>query len=352
MASDPTAAYRKQQGLAPITQSYDPIVVKWTQQAAAATGADPVVLLATAIQESGARRGAVGDNGSSFGPWQMHRGGALGSHSPAWANSYATALNRAKEFARLKVHGGVGAAAVQRPADRALYARGVESHLEQARAILGRQPALKATPATPGAAPQTKAAPAPALEGAAGLDAAGKQAFIQALYSDAPASDLASLVQQASETGARPAGGSRAVVSPAKAGAQPLKPATLTPGGGWAGSQGLATTLAKVGFANGLRVMSEKRDRRNTASGGVSDHWTGSKSSYAYDLSNGTKPTPQMDATAAQIAADLGALDQWKKQGSAGVLNVTRNGYRYQMLYRTDVGGNHYNHVHVGVRKV
>lgn len=215
MAADPTAAYRKQQGLGPITQSYDPIVVEWTKKAAAATGADPVVLLATAIQESGARRGAVGDQGTSFGPWQMHRGGALGSHDPAWANSYATALNRAQEFARLKVHGGLGAAAVQRPRDRALYAQGVESHLEQARRILGA-----AAPVPHAAAPdkvkQAAAGPAP-------MDAMSLQnrnLFIQAILNDAPVSDLLGLVQQ---------GGGQGVPSPVPSVSAPGKGAPKAP---------------------------------------------------------------------------------------------------------------------------
>jgi len=31
---------------------------------------------------------------------------------------------------------------------------------------------------------------------------------------------------------------------------------------------------------------------------------------------------------------------------------VRRNGYRIQVLYRTDVGGDHHNHIHVGVKKI
>lgn len=152
MAADPTAAYRRQQGMAPVTHSYDPKVVGWIVQAAQQTGADPAALLATSLQESGARRGAVGDNGTSFGPFQFHIGGALGNHTPAWANTYAPVLNRAQEFARLQVHGGVGAAAVQRPQDRALYAQGVNKYLAPAKAILAH---YQGQPATTPAAPRT-----------------------------------------------------------------------------------------------------------------------------------------------------------------------------------------------------
>lgn len=124
--------------MAAVTQSYDPTVVGWITRAAKTTGADPAALLATSIQESGARRGAVGDAGTSYGPFQFHRGGALGTHTPAWANSYPAVLNRAQEFSRLGVHGGAGAAAVQRPADRSLYATGVEANMGQAKAILAK----------------------------------------------------------------------------------------------------------------------------------------------------------------------------------------------------------------------
>lgn len=341
---DPTSAYRAQQGLSGLG-SVDPIVLDWTRRASAATGADAVALLATALQESGAQRGRVGDANTSYGPWQFHRGGALGSHNEAWANSYPAALNRAKEFARLKVHGGVGAAAVQRPASPGLYAQGVDSLLSRARELLGRS-----APVPAAAAPaRVKAAAAQPITDAP--SAAGRMALLQGLLADAPANDLISLVQQAGGQGA-PAPASPVVVStpgPGAPKANPItgKPMALTPGGGWGGSKALATDFARLGESLGLSIASEKRDRKNTASGGISDHWVGSKNAYAYDMSNGSRPTPQMDAFAAQAAAQLG-VKGWK----GGVLNVTRGGYRYQLLYRTNVGGNHFNHVHVGVRKV
>ena len=67
----------------------------------------------------------------------FHRGGALGNHSFAWASTYPAFLNRAQEFQRLGVHGGRGAAAVQRPADPAGYAAKIDALLPKARQILG-----------------------------------------------------------------------------------------------------------------------------------------------------------------------------------------------------------------------
>jgi hypothetical protein len=40
-------------------------------------GVDPRAALAVAMGEGGLRWGAVGDNGTSYGPFQLHVGGAL-----------------------------------------------------------------------------------------------------------------------------------------------------------------------------------------------------------------------------------------------------------------------------------
>jgi cell wall-associated NlpC family hydrolase len=123
----------------------DPRVIQNIRKAAQATGADPAALLAMSLTETGARTGpdVKGDNGTSFDWAQFHRGGALGNHSPAWAGSFDSYLNRAREFKRLGVHGGKGAAAVQRPADPAGYAVKVDRNLAQARSLLGNPaPAL------------------------------------------------------------------------------------------------------------------------------------------------------------------------------------------------------------------
>jgi hypothetical protein len=116
--------------------SYDPAVVDWIRQAAKQTGADPAWMLATSLVESGARRGAVGDQGTSFGPFQHHRGGALGSNSPEWANSIAAVQERARHFAKMRIRSGAGAASLQRPANPVGYATKVDSAYAQAVRIL------------------------------------------------------------------------------------------------------------------------------------------------------------------------------------------------------------------------
>lgn len=129
----------------------DPNVIASIRKAAQATGADPAALLATSLTESGARKGIVGDNGTSFGAFQFHVGGALGKHSPTWADSYQAYLNRAQEFQRLGVHGGKGAAAVQRPADAAGYAVKVDANLAKARELLNEHATIAAVAPKPAA---------------------------------------------------------------------------------------------------------------------------------------------------------------------------------------------------------
>lgn len=71
-------------------------------------GLDPSAVLAVANVEGGFQ-GAVGDQGTSFGPFQLHKGGALPqvANPQAWANSpqgIAYALNQIAKVARGK-HG-------------------------------------------------------------------------------------------------------------------------------------------------------------------------------------------------------------------------------------------------------
>jgi hypothetical protein len=76
-----------------------------------------------------------------------------------------------------------------------------------------------------------------------------------------------------------------------------------------------------------------------TSSGYISDHtWGG-----AVDLSNGGAPTPQMDAAWRWFAEVLGG------GAPAGFVENFSGGAIKQMLYRTNIGGNHFNHIHIAL---
>jgi len=94
-----------------------------------------------------------------------------------------------------------------------------------------------------------------------------------------------------------------------------------------------------------VRPSSTKRSTRDTSTGGVSDHWVGCQECYAIDNAGSVS---QMDMAARAIISRLGG----HYQGGELVYNVERNGFRIQVLYRTYTGGNHFDHIHVGVRKV
>lgn len=121
----------------------------------------------------------------------------------------------------------------------------------------------------------------------------------------------------------------------------------LRPGGKYAGTAKLLAPFEDVAGGIGLTKTSGKRATVNTASGNVSDHFEGNKLADAGDFGG---PVNKMDAYAKRLQEELGFRD-WK-----GVQNVTKqigdHVYRFQMLYRTNVGGDHFNHVHLGIKRV
>jgi hypothetical protein len=75
-------------------------------------GLDPRAVAAISMNESGGRFGAVGDGGTSFGPWQLHVGGALPrGKGAAWANSLPGVLYALRQMS------ASGARRFERPAD-------------------------------------------------------------------------------------------------------------------------------------------------------------------------------------------------------------------------------------------
>lgn len=88
-------------------------------------GVDARAALAVARTEGGLRTGAVGDQGTSYGPFQLHVGGALPrGKGAAWANSPAGIEYAIRQMAAAGARGLTGQAAInaivrnfERPAD-------------------------------------------------------------------------------------------------------------------------------------------------------------------------------------------------------------------------------------------
>lgn len=94
-------------------------------------GVNARLAVADSYHESGLSDAATGDNGSSFGLFQLHRGGELGSNTEAWARDPINNATRALTvFAANKdkySDPGQLAAASERPANQPAYAAAVDA---------------------------------------------------------------------------------------------------------------------------------------------------------------------------------------------------------------------------------
>lgn len=132
------------------TAGYDLSLVADIITVAKQYGANAALMVADSIVESGLQyHPTPGDNGTSFGPYQMHKGGALGSHTQAWAESNDTSptsmlANRAQAFAAAGAVNGTGAAIVQGPSlygktpSTSTYAAAVDAQLPTARNLINQ----------------------------------------------------------------------------------------------------------------------------------------------------------------------------------------------------------------------
>lgn len=101
-------------------------------------GLDPAVALATAMHESGLNPHAIGDKGTSFGLFQLHKGGELGKMTAGQAfDPMTNAMRALSEFARHPgLTGGQLAATSQRPLNPTQYAKAVDALIPKAKEII------------------------------------------------------------------------------------------------------------------------------------------------------------------------------------------------------------------------
>jgi len=89
-----------------------------------------------------------------------------------------------------------------------------------------------------------------------------------------------------------------------------------------------------------------------TANGKVSDHFSGHAADIGMAANGGTLNGPVGDRIMeiALLLAGHTAADAHAKATAGGLYNTTLANQRIQCIWKTDVGGNHHDHVHVGVR--
>jgi hypothetical protein len=122
-------------------------------------------------------------------------------------------------------------------------------------------------------------------------------------------------------------------------------------GGDWGGS---LPKLISVLPAGSWTAGSQKRGKKLSKSGNVSDHYMGNTDAYAGDFGlNSTFGGDKEKATAFAIAVARNAgkdIDSWDPY-IGKYLNIYSGDHRIQIIWQSMVGGNHYDHVHVGVTK-
>lgn len=115
----------------------------------------------------------------------------------------------------------------------------------------------------------------------------------------------------------------------------------------WGGSMERALEIAsyaRMCSGNKKIVTSQKRSRRLTRSGNMSDHFEGNKNAYAVDISaSGEKGDDLLKCIMSKF--ENGMYSGYK---GGKWLNVNIDGYRYQFGWRVK---DHYDHIHVGVKK-
>jgi len=130
-----------------------------------------------------------------------------------------------------------------------------------------------------------------------------------------------------------------------------------TSGGGYNGDWGGSLPkLISILPAGNWIARSQKRARKTTKSGGVSEHYNNNIISYAADFFvDSTFNGDNVAATkfAIAIAKNAGSnIDSWAPYIGKYLNVYTSDGYRVQIIWQSNVGGNHYDHVHVGVVNV
>ena len=89
-----------------------------------------------------------------------------------------------------------------------------------------------------------------------------------------------------------------------------------------------------------------------TVDGNISDHFSGHAADIGMAANGGTDDSPVGDAimTCALRLAGVAEADARAKARAGGLFTFTHGSKRIQCIWKTNLGGNHHNHVHVGVR--
>jgi Putative peptidoglycan binding domain len=106
------------------------------------------------------------------------------------------------------------------------------------------------------------------------------------------------------------------------------------------------------GLGKAITITTGTNHSKFTVNGKVSDHFSGHAADIGMAANGGTDDGPVGDRIMEQalILAGLSPADAAAKAKGGGLFTFEHGVQRIQCIWKTDEGGNHHNHVHVGVR--
>ena len=120
-------------------------------------------------------------------------------------------------------------------------------------------------------------------------------------------------------------------------------------GKGWGGSEGVADAAKGIAASMGVPVTSQKRDLAATIRVGSttgSDHYTGNTTAFATDFGvSGSRGDELARAIATKYGIPQSAIGTFTRY----TIQVGDRRYSLQLLWRVK---GHYDHVHLGIRRV
>jgi hypothetical protein len=101
-----------------------------------------------------------------------------------------------------------------------------------------------------------------------------------------------------------------------------------------------------------LRLTTGTNHNRMTVDGNVSDHWDGHAGDFAVPIDS---HRGDLIAAAALVTAGVPRERAWQMARAGGLFTLNPSsgafkGHRIQVIWKTNAGGNHHNHVHLGIR--
>lgn len=297
-------------------------------------GLDPRAVEAVGWAESGLRRNAVGDQGTSFGPFQLHQGGALPKgQTAAWAGSDAGILYAMRQMSKV-ARGLSGQEAVDAIVRK--FERPAEPGQEIVRAMKyyragGKLPA-GASPVF-GAAKQSGAVPA-----GGSMEVLKKFAMqnLESYINDSEAPDVGEFMQAMQAS-------TRSIMPVEPSGMAGNVAGTQTPYGGAKGAAAMRALIAEA-KRRGLRVsenpLVDKVDPVHTSGSHHYQTYPGTNVGKAADISG----------NAAQMRALFKFLEANRSRFGVNDLFHDPMGYSYDAgkKWGKTIGG-HGKHVHVSL---